>query len=531
MEPRRLMAGGLNAFATVPIPAPPMSGGTSAVTFRIQHSDFTMARRGSIWLRLADSSSDVAGPTLGIVTGTTMTPRGLVTSDALTRALPGGQELVKVRYGTYTLSVGPVWPSTPSSSVSFAMAGAAAASSAVDAGSLAVIRSHLGQTAGSPDYVPAADVYNNGVINRADLRLARQNLGARTSVQPLEVGVTVNLTPIDDLVSNRTISLDSNRHASMSVTMSDPTSGEVGTPLYLTTDANVPSHVNANDLTDSYDAFLVTAQASDSFGQFVQVTAQVPSAIGEGNGELFSNELPYNPSLAPPASESQNVPESFTDPVIYMPPVYDQGQRSSCTANAFAWDYAYVEKKEGLTAASYNDPSRLFIYYNARAYAGVQPMADTGSWDAAMIQTMTTQGVAPESLWSYSMNVNATPTAPAYAAASGHHVLQYYQLNNLDLTQIEGSIAAGFPVVIGAKLYPSFNTAATRATGDIPMPGPNEKSNGGHALVIVGYNQATERFTFVNSWGSGWGNDGYGTLPFAYVQEYCAGLYSIRQDN
>jgi hypothetical protein len=534
MEPRRLMAGDLNAFATIPIPDPPTSGGTSAVTFRVQHGDFTMARRGSIWLRLTDDSSIVAGPELGTVTGTSRTRRGPVTRIAPTRSLPGGQELVKVGYGNYTLSVGPIWPWTHVGSVSFAMAGAAGAGSAVDAGSLAAIRSRLGQKAGSPRYVAAADVNNNGVINRVDLRLARQNLGARTSVRPLEVGITTNLTPIDDLIRKRTISIRSNRPASVSVAMSDPATGDPGTPQRRTTGPGGPAQVVAGELTHSYDAFQVAVQAADSFGQHVLVTAQVPSAIGEGFGAQYQDEPPYNPSLAPPASESQNLPQASEVQKKFMPPVYSQGDTNTCVGNAFGWDYAYVEKKEGLTGAHFNDPSRLFLYYNSRAYEGLRPMVDKGTMDASMIRTMTTQGVAPESSWPWSVKkevVNATPTAKAYDAASSHHVLQYYQLNNLDPAQIEGSIAAGFPVVLCVETFPSFDTAATKATGVIPMPGPNERFAYGHALVIVGYDTATQRFTFVNSWGMYWGNAGYGTIPFAYVQKYGNGLYSIRQDN
>ncbi len=533
MEPRRLMAGDLNAFASIPIPAPPMSGGASAVTFRIQRGDFTMTRAGSDWLRIADTDPSVASPTLGTVTGTFMSPSGLVTRNAQTRALPGGQELVKVRFGTYTLSVGPISPTAPLGSVSFALAGAVVGSS-VDARSLAAIRARLGQKAGSPGYLAAADVNDDGVINRADLRLARQNLGARTSVRPLAVDVTTNLTPIDDLISKRTISIRSNRPASASVATSDPVTGALGPPRYFTTDAGAPGHVVAGELTDSYDAFQITVQASDSFGQYRLITTQVPSAIGEGYGAEYQDDPPYNPSLAPPASESQNIPQASEVNKKLAQHVYNQGDTNSCIANALGWDYAYVEKKEGLTGTRFNDPSRLFLYYNSRAYEGLRPMVDKGTYDAAMIRTMTTQGVAPESSWRWSFKtevVNATPTASAYAAASSHHVLQYYQLNPLDPTQIEGSIAAGFPVVLCIEVFPSFNTAATRSTGVVSMPAPNERVAYGHCVAIVGYDTATDRFTFVNSWGYNWGNAGYGTLPFAYVQKYGSGLYSIRQDN
>jgi C1A family cysteine protease len=33
----------------------------------------------------------------------------------------------------------------------------------------------------------------------------------------------------------------------------------------------------------------------------------------------------------------------------------------------------------------------------------------------------------------------------------------------------------------------------------------------------VGYDLATERFTVANSWGTGWGQSGFFTIPFAYL--------------
>ncbi len=47
----------------------------------------------------------------------------------------------------------------------------------------------------------------------------------------------------------------------------------------------------------------------------------------------------------------------------FMPPVYDQGDLGSCTANAVAGAYEYVQKKSGLPDYT---PSRLFIYYGER---------------------------------------------------------------------------------------------------------------------------------------------------------------------
>src|ERR1700758_5646480 len=50
------------------------------------------------------------------------------------------------------------------------------------------------------------------------------------------------------------------------------------------------------------------------------------------------------------------------------PPVYDQGQLGSCTANAIAGAIEFDQIKQNLSPIFV--PSRLFIYYNERAMEG-----------------------------------------------------------------------------------------------------------------------------------------------------------------
>jgi C1A family cysteine protease len=49
------------------------------------------------------------------------------------------------------------------------------------------------------------------------------------------------------------------------------------------------------------------------------------------------------------------------------------------------------------------------------------------------------------------------------------------------------------------------------------MPGLHEAVLGGHAVLCVGYDDATQRFIVRNSWGSNWGQAGYFTIPYAYL--------------
>jgi C1A family cysteine protease len=49
------------------------------------------------------------------------------------------------------------------------------------------------------------------------------------------------------------------------------------------------------------------------------------------------------------------------------------------------------------------------------------------------------------------------------------------------------------------------------------MPSRGEEVVGGHAVLVVGYDDAQKRFIVRNSWGSEWGMGGHYTLPYDYI--------------
>jgi len=61
------------------------------------------------------------------------------------------------------------------------------------------------------------------------------------------------------------------------------------------------------------------------------------------------------------------------------------------------------------------------------------------------------------------------------------------------------------------------------------MPGKDEVPLGGHAVLVVGYDMNEKRFIVRNSWGSGWGKNGYFTLPFEYVDKMGNDFWTIKK--
>ena len=86
------------------------------------------------------------------------------------------------------------------------------------------------------------------------------------------------------------------------------------------------------------------------------------------------------------------------------------------------------------------------------------------------------------------------------------------------LSEMLESLTDNRPIVIGLEIFAGFDEVGS--DGLVPMPSPSDISLGGHAMVIVGYNQTARTFTAKNSFGKGWGDNGYCYLPWEYVRLY-----------
>ena len=200
---------------------------------------------------------------------------------------------------------------------------------------------------------------------------------------------------------------------------------------------------------------------------------------------------------------------SSVDLTDKMPPVFDQGQLGSCTAQAIT--AAVIAESGDKTLLS-----RLFLYFNERlALGALYTKFDTGAVIRDGLKSVVNDGSIPEIAWPYDISTFADPPAPVlYEAAKKDLVTQYATVPQ-NLVNLRCALLEGYPVVFGISVYSSFLAATD---GNIPMPAADEKLLGGHAILLVGFDNATRRFKFRNSWGPTWGDGGYGWLTYDYVE-------------
>lgn len=196
----------------------------------------------------------------------------------------------------------------------------------------------------------------------------------------------------------------------------------------------------------------------------------------------------------------------------YLTPVENQGDTNSCTANAMAGAYEYLANR--LLNRS-DDVSRLFIYYNARELDG-DVAIDEGTYLKSCIKVLRKHGACSEATWAFNpAQILEQPSTEAYEEAANFVIEDAYRVK-VDMYEMQSCLADGYPFAFGLQLFSSFQAAGSN--GLVPMPDPdNEKHDGGHAMLCVGYSDADQVFIVRNSWGEEWGEQGYCYIPYDYM--------------
>ncbi len=218
----------------------------------------------------------------------------------------------------------------------------------------------------------------------------------------------------------------------------------------------------------------------------------------------------------------------------FCSPIEDQRTLGSCTAQAGVALMEYFVNRS--QTGEQFDGSRLFLYKVTRNLLGWT--GDRGAFLRTTMGAMKLFGVPPERYYRYEIGqYDQEPEAFLYSLAQNFKAEKYFRLDPGDtdpktvLKNIKQYLHAGFPSMFGFTVYSSYLQASNNG-GKLPFPSTtNESAKGGHAVVAVGYDDEMEitntfdgsktkgALKIRNSWGAGWGQKGYGWLPYKYVLE------------
>ena len=229
-------------------------------------------------------------------------------------------------------------------------------------------------------------------------------------------------------------------------------------------------------------------------------------------------------AIAVPSVTAYSIPE------VDFSPVENQENIGSCTVNAGVGLLEYYQKK---SKGKYLDMSRLFLYKVTRNL--LKWTGDTGAYLRTTMGAMVLFGVPPEEYMPYVPDrYEDEPSAFLYSFAREFETIRYYRLDpsgisrDALLKRIKLFIDNKLPSMFGFSVYNSISQAGNNK-GEIPFPSKNDRRSGGHAVIAMGYDddrvitnsndgsKTTGAIKIRNSWGTGWGNNGYGWLPYEYI--------------
>jgi hypothetical protein len=199
-----------------------------------------------------------------------------------------------------------------------------------------------------------------------------------------------------------------------------------------------------------------------------------------------------------------------------LPKPGQQGRQNSCVA----WTLAYAlksfqeaqeERLPFTLAGGKPDLSRHFS--PAFIYNQINGGRDGGSLFIDALNVLSQTGAVPLSVMPYNDRDHTTrPSAAQLASARKYRIDNWRQVNISDIKEVKAHLNASYPVAIGAMIDEGFLAQGPSGV----WRSAKGKQLGGHAMLVVGYDDGRNAFKLINSWGAEWSAEGYGWIDYQW---------------
>ena len=216
---------------------------------------------------------------------------------------------------------------------------------------------------------------------------------------------------------------------------------------------------------------------------------------------------------------------TLIDMRTFVPKILDQSYIGSCVGNAVAADLNFLSYR----THDATQWSALGIYQDSLIFENRVGQEGLNPYDA--YQVLKTQGIGREVDWPYDpLKIAQTPPQIYRDHAqtiSGAHEITLDPDNFLTgAYAVRAALAEGRPVLVSFTAREWIrNMGHTLATQQVELAQTNgfdQTIIGGHEVLIVGYDPKINggSFIFQNSWGTTWGDHGYGEMGVTWIQDW-----------
>ncbi len=211
-----------------------------------------------------------------------------------------------------------------------------------------------------------------------------------------------------------------------------------------------------------------------------------------------------------------------------MPPVGNQGMQGSCVAWSTGYAnksyHEFIERKDSQNwkYTQNGAPNPKVLFSPAFIYNQINGGKDNGSSIHDAMSLIVSRGALTLDLMPYDVNnYTRQPSPDQLQFASKFKAKEFQKVRYNDPSEIKAQLAQNRPVVVGILVDEGFNDLR----GKTIYKEQKGQSFGGHAITIVGYNDSTNAFKFQNSWGTTWGDNGFGYIDYRFLAKVCKSAY------
>ncbi|MFO7446791.1 MAG: C1 family peptidase [Ignavibacteriaceae bacterium] len=241
-----------------------------------------------------------------------------------------------------------------------------------------------------------------------------------------------------------------------------------------------------------------------------------------GTGLIFADEDDYKDIPLASAPMMGTLPAQ-KDLSGWFPPAGNQGMQSSCVGWAVAYGLksyqeAVERKRRPTNNLSTFSPSYI---YNQIKLGG----CDQGSHIEQALNLLRQEGVAKFSDFPYSeYSCSTSPGNEIKSKARPFTIADWRRVDFRNQIEVKSQIVKGFPIVIGMYVDDGFQNL----TGDNIYYSRSGMERGGHAMVVVGYDDSKQAYKVFNSWGTDWGNNGFGWISYSIFENRVREAYTAQ---